>query len=48
MQSTLDAGPVIRVELTGAFVDVVDLGPRDFGFPQANLMIHKTGSWDSP
>ena len=41
MQGALDAGAVIRVELAGALVHVVDLRRRHLRLAQDDLAVHK-------
>jgi hypothetical protein len=48
VQRPLDAGAIICIELTRAFVDIIDLGARHFSFAQTDLMIYKTRGGDSP
>jgi len=47
MQCPFDPGAIIRVELAGTLVHVVDLGARHLAFTQVDLMVHKTSGGDS-
>ncbi len=48
VQRAFDAGAVVRVELTDALIDIIDLGPRDFRLADIEFIIHKARSGDSP
>ncbi len=40
MQRALDAGAVVGIELAGALIHVIDLGPRHFRVAQGDLALH--------
>ena len=47
MQRSFDAGPVIGIELSGALIHIIDLGPRHFGIAQCDLALHIAGRRDA-
>ncbi len=47
MQRALDTGAVIRVELTRALIDVVELGAGHLGLADVDLAVYKTRGGDA-